>query len=155
MHYWCVLKWLLFVWLACLSHGGKLSSCKCRALYLLFGTFLLFAADAFSPSSFEPYSSNFIRDLLFFFFFDQTLAANASLCRSMHWGTFSAQTTVRTENESCGWLKCRAILQSKRVNLWYFLRPTKLRWSRKEKLREGTKTRARGWFTQIDLYRAS
>ena len=28
MHYWCVLKWLLFVWLAYLSHSGKLSSYK-------------------------------------------------------------------------------------------------------------------------------
>ena len=38
MHYWCVFVW----WL--LSHCSKLSWCKCRTLYWLFGTFLLFAA---------------------------------------------------------------------------------------------------------------
>ena len=48
------LKWLLFDWLAYLSHSGKLSSCRCRTLYWLFGTFLLFVAGAVSPSSFEP-----------------------------------------------------------------------------------------------------
>ena len=52
------LKWLLFDQLAYLSHSGRLSSCKCRTLYWLFGIFLLFAAGAFSLSSFEPSSSN-------------------------------------------------------------------------------------------------
>ena len=39
---------------------------------------------------------------------------------------------------TCGWPMCRANWQSKRVR--YFLRPTELRWSRKENLREGTST---------------
>ena len=73
------LKLLLFDWLAYLSHSGKIYSCKCklRTLYWLFGTFLLFSAGALSPSSFEPSSLK----SSFFFFFDRTLAANASLCR--------------------------------------------------------------------------
>ena len=61
----------------------------------------------------------------------------------MHWGTCSAQTpTEIKKKKGLMWrLMCRANWQSQRVR--YFLRPTKLRWSRKENLREGTQTR--GW----------
>ena len=62
-----------------------------------------------------------------------------TLVSAMHCGTSSAQT--RTEKDSCGWLMCRANWQSQRVR--YFLRPTKLSWSRKENVREGTQTP--GW----------
>ena len=128
MHYWCVLKWLLFDWLAFLSHIGKSCSWKCRKFYWLFGTFLLFAADAFSPSSFEPSSSN----SSFLFFFDRTLAANTCLCRCT--GGLSP-LKPELKNGKCGWLKCLTSWQSKRVR--YCLRPTELRWSREEELREG------------------
>ena len=57
MHYVCVFE-VVIVWSAYLSHSGNLSSCKWRTIYWLFGTFLLFAAGAFSPSSLEPSSSN-------------------------------------------------------------------------------------------------
>ena len=57
MHYVCVFE-VVIVWSAYLSDRCNLSSCKWRTIYWLFGTFLLFAAGAFSLSSFEPSSSN-------------------------------------------------------------------------------------------------
>ena len=80
----------------------------------------------------RPPSNLLLRILpFFFFFFDRTLAANVSLCRCT-----GALSPSRTEKDPCGWKMCRANWQSQRVR--YFLGPTKLRWSRKENLREGT-----------------
>ena len=72
MYYGCVFE-VVIVWSAYLSQRGNLSSCKWRTIYRLFGTFLLFATGAFSPSSFEPSSSNSSVSVL--------LWPNASVCR--------------------------------------------------------------------------
>ena len=74
--------------------------------------------------------ANLLQILLFFFFFDRTLAANAICAVAL--GHFLRSNPKKTH--ACGWLKCHAKWQSKRVGLRYFLRPTKLRsrWSREE-----------------------
>ena len=83
-------------------------------------------------------------EFFFFFFFDRPLAANASLCQCT--GALSPLKPELYRKDSSGWLMtCRANWQSQRVR--YFLRPTKLRWSRKEKL-AGKAPRPRGGFTR-------
>ena len=89
MHYVCVFEGVIVCFLAYLSHSGNLSSCKGRTLYWLFETFLLFAAGAFSPSSF------FFEFFCFFFFFDRMLVSVDALGHLL-----AAQT--RTEKDSCG-----------------------------------------------------
>ena len=78
----------------------------------------------------------FFFEFFFFFFFDRTLSANA--CPYQCTGALSPLKPELKKTHVPWWLMCRANWQSQRVR--YFLRPTKLRWSRKENLREGTKT---------------
>ena len=105
------------------------------SFYWLFGTFHVFAAGALSPSSFEPSSSN------------SSFSSSLTGCSQRTLVSQSANALghfFRSNpnwKDSCGWLMCRANWQSQPVR--YFLRPTvatKLSCSRKENLREGTKT---------------
>ena len=96
----------------------------------------------------RPPSNPLLRILLFLFLWPNARGERWFL--PMHWGTFSAQT--RTERDSCGWLMCRTNWQSQRVR--YFLRPTKLRWSRKENL-AGKAPRPGGGFTRKHDRRAA
>ena len=71
----------------------------------------------------------FFFEFFFFFFFDRTLSANASPCQCT--GALSPLKPELKKTCAIWWLMCRANWQSQRVR--YFLRPTELRWSRKEK----------------------
>ena len=128
---WCTCVFeVVIVWLIGPSkpyiRRSKLSSCKCRTLYWLLKSLWNFPPLCCWCLLSVLLWTFFFEFFFFFFFFFRTLAANARLCRCT--GALSSLKPELSENsESCGWLK-RVI----------FLRPTKLRWSRKEKLREGT-----------------
>ena len=80
--------------------------------------------------SLRPHSNLLLRILLLW---PDTRGERWSL--PMHWGTFSAQT--RTEKDSCRWLTCHAT-DSQNVYDISSAPLSSCRWSRKEKLREGT-----------------
>ena len=134
------LKWFLFDWLACLSHSGKLSSCKCWTLCRLFETFLLFAAGAFSPSSFEPSrpSSN------------SSFSSSSLTGRSRQTNGCSRRTLVSADRCTGALFPFKLELKKTHVDDWSAA-PTDRQnaYDGLERRSSGKAPRPRGWFTLI------
>ena len=138
---------MVIVWLIGLSKpcGGKLSSCKCRTLYWLFGTFLLFAGGTFSPSSSEPSSSN--SSFLLLLWPDRTLVSADALGHFLR-----SNPNWKKKTHADNWNAAQTDSQNA-YNI--SSAPLLAQVVSKGEAQSGKAPWRRLWFMVIDLYRAS